>query len=107
MEVAIFSGEIGPFTNAFFICLYLLLLNRSDGTLMIIILLCEQLFTMVVSCAFYLFFISPVVHLEEFSIKIVSVRVFFQKKYREHTFLLKICVLDTNFIHSNYEINSN
>jgi len=48
------------------------------------------------------------VHLEEFSIKIVSIRVFFQEKSIENTLLLlKICALDTNFIHYNHEINSN
>jgi len=44
----------------------------------------------------------PVVHLEEFLIKKVSVRVFSERKSIENTpFLLKICILDTNFTHFN------
>ncbi len=39
-------------------------------------------------------FLLPVVHLEEFLIKKVSVRVFSERKSIENTpFLLKICIL--------------
>ncbi len=47
-------------------------------------------------------------HLEEFLIKKVSVRVFSERKSIENTpFLLKICILDTNFTYFNREIHSN
>ncbi len=48
-----------------------------------------------------------ILHLEEFSIKKCQFEFFLKEKYREQAFLLKICILDTNFTHFNREIHSN